>query len=75
MNGTTRHEHIAWAKERALQYADAGDMPGAIGSLQSDLGKHPETRNHDAIMLSMTMAVARKFDRPGALREFIEGIC
>lgn len=40
----TRAEHLAWAKERALEYMDRGDMNGAIGSMTSDLGKHEETR-------------------------------
>jgi hypothetical protein len=39
---TTRAEHMKWAKDRALEYADQGDTGNAIASLMSDLGKHPE---------------------------------
>lgn len=39
----TRAEHMRWCKERALQYADRGDLSDAVASMASDLGKHPET--------------------------------
>jgi hypothetical protein len=39
----TRAEHLAWAKERALEYVDRGELVLAQASLISDLGKHPET--------------------------------
>ena len=33
----TREQHIAWAKERALEYVDAGDLANAVASMGSDL--------------------------------------
>lgn len=39
----TRAEHLAWCKERALEYVVAGDLTGAVASMTSDLGKHPDT--------------------------------
>ena len=39
----TRAEHLAWCKERALEYVDRGDLAGAVASMMSDLQKHPET--------------------------------
>jgi hypothetical protein len=69
----TRAEHLAWCKQRALEYADRGDVTNAIASMASDLGKHPETENHGAMELMMMMAMVGKFDRPGELRKFIEG--
>jgi hypothetical protein len=69
----TRDEHLAWCKQRALEYADRGDMANAIASMGSDLNKHPETENHAAMQLMMMMAMAGQFDRPGELRKFIEG--
>ena len=41
----TRDERLAWAKERALEYVHRGDLAGAVGSMSSDLTKHPETNN------------------------------
>lgn len=38
----TRAEHLAWAKQRALEYVDRGELGYAIASMFSDLGKHPE---------------------------------
>jgi hypothetical protein len=68
-----RAEHLAWAKERALEYADKGDMPNALASLTSDLRKHPETANHGAIELGMMLALGGHLDSPSELRKFIEG--
>jgi hypothetical protein len=36
----SRQEHLAWAKQRALEYVDRADLVGAISSMISDLGKH-----------------------------------
>jgi hypothetical protein len=71
----TRAEHLQWAKDRALEYADQGDVANAVSSLTSDLRKHPETADHSAVMLMtmMAMAVSGQFERPGELRRFIEG--
>jgi len=44
-----RQEHMAWAKRRALEYVDTGDVKNAFASMASDLGKHPETEGHAAI--------------------------
>lgn len=40
---STRKEHMQWCKQRALEYAEAGDLTNAIGSMLSDLGKNEET--------------------------------
>lgn len=42
---TTRADHLAWCKQRALQYVDAGDLTGAYASMTSDLGKHEGARS------------------------------
>jgi hypothetical protein len=34
-------EHIEWAKQRAFEYVEAGQLVLAVASLISDLGKHP----------------------------------
>ena len=69
----TRAEHLAWAKQRALDYADMGDVAQAMASLGSDLNKHPETKNHGGVMLMMMLAASGHLDAPGELRKFIEG--
>jgi hypothetical protein len=71
----TRAEHLAWAKERALEYADQGDTASAIASLTSDLGKHPETAASVSIVakLMMPLAISGHLSTPAELRKFIEG--
>lgn len=69
----TRAEHLAWCKQRALEYADQGDVGGAVASMTSDLGKHPDAAGHSGIMLLTMQAMAGHFDRPGELRRTIEG--
>ena len=71
----TRAEHLQWAKDRALEYADQGTMANAIASLRSDLGKHPDTAASVGVVdeLMFPLMLTGKFDAPGELRKFIEG--
>jgi hypothetical protein len=68
-----RAEHLKWAKDRALEYADRGDLAQAMASLGSDLNKHPDTENHPGMELMMMLAMTGNLDAPGELRKFIEG--
>jgi hypothetical protein len=38
----TRAEHLAWAKQRAFEYVEAGDLSQAVTSYLSDLSKHED---------------------------------
>jgi hypothetical protein len=69
----TRGEHLEWARTRALEYAGAGDVAGAVASLTCDLGKHPGTAGHPALETMTALAGQGAFTVPGRLREFIEG--
>lgn len=73
MNELTREEHLQWCKQRALEYARMGANAQALASMGSDLGKHPETRNHIAIGLGMQMLISGLLDRPGEMEKFING--
>src|SRR6266571_4986291 len=57
-SASSRSEHLAWCKKRALEYCDLGDVNQAFASMSSDLGKHPETANHAAIKLGMMLLMA-----------------
>lgn len=70
---TTRQEHLAWCKERALEYVSQGDLTGAFTSMASDLSKHPETENHPAITVGMMLVMNNHLSTPQKMREFIEG--
>jgi hypothetical protein len=52
----SRADHLAWCKQRALEYLDAGDRTNAIASMISDLRKHPELEDHAGIFLFLTSA-------------------
>ncbi len=54
----TRSEHLAWAKTRALAYAEDGDVSRCHASLSSDLSKHPELRGHPQIAYGTRLAAA-----------------
>lgn len=69
----TRAEHLAWCKQRALEYADQGNVANTIASMASDLRKHPETAGHPGIELMMMLAAAGRLDTPAELRKLIEG--
>lgn len=68
----TRAEHLAWCKERALEYVDAGDLANAVASMGSDLGKHPETRHGNAYLVRLGMLYLDQRD-PVTVRRWIEG--
>lgn len=72
MSDTTRAEHLAWCKERALAYLP-DDIPGALASMLSDLRKHPETEGHPAAMLTMKLMIGGFLTTPDAVRRHIEG--
>jgi hypothetical protein len=66
-----RAEHLAWCKQRALEYLDAGDMNNAVASMESDMRKHPETQISDLLsMLGMRYLIDRD---AAAVRRWIEG--
>lgn len=72
-NDPTRQEHLAWCKQRALQYCDDGDTAQAFSSMTSDLGKHDGTKGHAAIELGMMLLIGGMLSAPHEMRKFIEG--
>jgi hypothetical protein len=68
----TREDHLAWCKQRALEYAAVGDLDNAVASMGSDLNKHPETKQvaPQLILLGMLYVMNRDAD---AVRRWIEG--
>jgi hypothetical protein len=70
---TTRAEHLAWCKQRALEYVEAGDIEQAFASMGSDMSKHPETANHAAIPLGAMMLLSGMLSSQAEMRKFILG--
>lgn len=69
----TRAEHLAWCKQRALEYVDANNLTNAMASLTSSLNKHPETVGHSGIELGMMLMLGGRLNTPEQMRTFIEG--
>lgn len=73
MTAATREEHLAWCKQRALEYVAQGDLHNAFASMGSDLNKHEGTRDHQGMVLGMMMMMGGHLDAPEKMRRFIEG--
>ena len=73
MTAPTRAEHLAWCKQRALEYVEQGDLHNAFASLMSDLRKHPETEKHGATDLGMMLMLGGMLDTAKDMRDFISG--
>jgi len=69
----SRAEHVAWCKQRALEYCDRGDVRQALASMGSDLNAHDATRNHIGCELGLMQMMAGGLSTPEAMREFING--
>lgn len=69
----TRQEHLDWAKKRAIEYVDEGDLSEALASMVSDLGKHSELYDHPARSMMVGMYSGGLLNSQAAMRDFIEG--
>ena len=69
----TRAEHLAWAKRRALEYVDAGELANGVASMISDLKKHPELEDHAGIMLGTMYLAGGMMRTLEEVRKWIEG--
>lgn len=71
--GRTWAEHLAWAKERALEYGKQGAVLEAWNSLASDLRKHPGTADHVGTKLGAMQLLGGSLNDPTEMRRYIEG--
>ena len=68
----TREEHLAWCKQRALEYVDAGKLDEAVASMASDMNQHPGTRHVSDVMLRVGLLYLDQGD-PQKVRMWVEG--
>jgi hypothetical protein len=68
----TREEHLAWCKQRALEYLDRGDLQNAVASMGSDLNKHEETKSNNQHLFALGILYVMNNDFDG-VRRWIEG--
>jgi hypothetical protein len=69
----TREEHLAWCKQRALEYIDRGQVNEGLTSMMSDMRKHPETASTTLDALTMQLMMIGALSSPAAARRHIEG--
>lgn len=69
----TREEHLTLAKQRALEYVNAGELNSALASMMSDLRKHPETQASSTWPLMVLGMNAVSSGNKDELRRWIEG--
>lgn len=65
-----RDEHLEWCKQRALEYLPH-DPVNAMGSMLSDMLKHPELKDHVGLQLAPMFYGAHNDER--AVRGWIVG--
>ena len=69
----TRDEHMDWCKSRALEYLNHGDIKSAVGSMLSDMNKHPQTWLEPGSILNLLGMQAIMSNDAVAAWRFIEG--
>jgi hypothetical protein len=67
----SREEHVAWCKERALEYAYNNELGNAIASMISDMKKHPECEVNSGLSM-VGMLYAHQFSQHDVI-EWIKG--
>jgi hypothetical protein len=66
-----RKEHLEWCKQRALEYVERGELPGAVASMCSDYGQHDDNGPMDPMLVMLGMMEIQ--NGAGAVRRWIEG--
>jgi hypothetical protein len=69
----SRTDHVEWCKKRAREYLDRGDVANAVGSMMSDMRKHPETADVVIGPLGMLGLMAVQSGSIEEARRYIEG--
>lgn len=70
---TSRLEHLAWCKARALELVD-DDPPAAVASMLSDLRKWEGGAMYDPLALQLMAAEGMLYRRtPAEVRDWVEG--
>jgi len=70
----TRQEHLDWARKRALEYCDRGELQHALDSLMSDLINHEETRDYPLLESFNEKWENGKLGTQEAMRELINSV-
>lgn len=69
----TRAEHLQWAKDRAMEYLEKGNLMEAYQSFRSDMNKHDELKGHVGHLLGDQLLLAGKLNSTDAMKAHIDG--
>src|ERR1044072_5501294 len=69
----TRDEHLAWAKQRALDYLDRSDLVNAVASMCSDLQDHKDFEPSEIAYLTASAVIHVQRNDAAGVRRWIEG--
>lgn len=69
----TREEHLAWCKQRALEYIDRGQINEGLTSMMSDMSKHPETASPALDQLTVGLMMVGALSTREEARRHING--
>lgn len=69
----TAKEYLDWCVERAMEYANAGNMPAAWASFISDAKKHDGTAHIPEHLLFGMAMMSGTHDNPRTFEDFISG--
>jgi hypothetical protein len=68
----TYAEHLAWAKARALEYMDLGELEMAVSSMTNDMTKHMDSDQAVAQAMAGTRLLLAESLSEKAIRAWIE---
>jgi hypothetical protein len=72
MSELGREDYLEWAKARAREYLDEGDLTNAVASLGSDLNKRPGDFPSSGPLMLLVFKAILDGDTAG-VRRWIEG--
>ena len=70
----TRAEHLAWAKKRALEHVDRGELQHALDSMISDMRKHPASFDYAWAEAALAQWMEGKLDTQDKMRALINNL-
>lgn len=68
-----RSDHLQWAKDRAIDILNSGDIAGSYASFMSDMLKYDELSDHLALELGTMLLLSGFLTTDHQIREWMLG--
>ncbi len=68
VDDSERGKHIRASRKEALKILESGDFQGAFSCMCTELMKHPETKEHEFIVLGMAQLIDGSLDSVDKMR-------